>query len=265
MRRFALAALLSLLSSAAIAGPAEGLYSNTKGAVLAVQAVQDDGFDFGLTSGAPTGARTCPEGEVACLHVEGHAALQGRFFTYIDPEDDTSRIFFALTDQGVKILSTTGPLGSGTGNRAAMLGLPGLYLPEAGQGDTAPADQGEDQTAGETLHAFRSPTGNIACLFVVEQGTEVRCDLMELNRSFTTPPADCDLDWGDSFSVAESSKRGALVCHGDTVADPEAEVLDYGSTLTYGGITCTSDKTGMTCETRSGHGFTLSRKRQQLF
>jgi hypothetical protein len=56
-----------------------------------------------------------------------------------------------------------------------------------------------------------------------------------------------------------------LVCHGDTVDDPEAEVLDYGSTLTFGGITCTSAKAGMTCQNAAGHGFTLSRKLQSLF
>lgn len=258
MHRFALAALLCALASAVFAGPVAGLYGNPKGPVLSVTAVGDDGFDFALTSGAPAGAQTCPEGEVTCLHVEGHAALAGKFFTYIDPEDDTSRIFFALTDQGVKLVSTTGPLGSGSGNRAAMLDLPGVFLPLS-EGSPSPAP------AEETLRAFRSPTGNIACLFVAGETTEVRCDLLSLNRSFTTPPQDCDLDWGDSFSIAEGDTRGALVCHGDTVADPAAEVLDYGQTLSLGGITCTSDKAGMTCQTTAGHGFTLSRKRQVLF
>ncbi len=124
-----------------------------------------------------------------------------------------------------------------------------------------------DQTASaaEELQFFRSPTGNVSCLFVLGDSAEVRCDLAQLNRSFTTPPKDCDLEWGDSFSIAETDKRGALVCHGDTVADPSAEVLEYGSTLSHSGITCTSAKSGMTCRNAAGHGFAVARKMQSVF
>lgn len=261
VRRLAL--LLAVLPFAALAGPRDGIYHNPAGPSLEIQGATDQGFDFGLTSGAPDGGISCPEGEVDCLHVGGHADLSGKFYTYVDPDDDTSRIFFALDDKGIKLVSTTGPLGTGTGNRAAMVKLPGVYL---GQGDpTGPIATKARVGAGDKLVFFRSPTGNISCLFDVGEVTEVRCDMAQLNRSFTTPPEDCDLDWGDSFAVAEGDRRGQLFCHGDTVVDPEAEVLDYGSSLSFGGIACLSAKTGITCQNADGHGFSLSRKQQKLF
>ena len=281
MRRLAL--LLALLPFAAFAGPQNGTYHNAAGPSLEVQGATDQGFDFDLTAGAPDGATECPEGAVDCLHVGGHADLTTKFFTYIDPDDDTSRIFFTVGDTGIKLVSTTGPLGTGTGNRAAMVKLPGVYSAEGkqtGAAQTAAAQQTDAQTgaaqtvapatnanAGATdqLVFFRSPTGNIACLFAVGQVTEVRCDMLQLNRSFTTPPKDCDLEWGDSFSVAEGERRGGLVCHGDTVNDPSAQMLDYGSSLSYGGIACLSAKSGVTCQNADGHGFFLSRKQQKVF
>jgi hypothetical protein len=42
-------------------------------------------------------------------------------------------------------------------------------------------------------------------------------------------------------------------------------VLEYGSYISLGGITCVSERTGMTCTNLDGHGFTLSRARQSLF
>ncbi len=274
MRRLAL--IFAILPSAAFAGPTDGFYRNPVGPSIQVQGATGDGFDFGLTAGASDGSYSCPEGETDCLHVAGHATLQGKFFTYIDPDDATSRIFFAVSDAGIKLVSTTGPLGTGTANRLPMVDLPGLYAPEflgdAVEGDpttqnaaATEADSGDQMGAADELHAFRSPTGNVSCLFALGDSAEVRCDLTELNRSFTTPPADCDLEWGDSFSIGEMSKRGSLVCHGDTVIDPQAQVLEYGSTLGYFGIVCTSAKTGMSCVNNQGHGFSVARKLQSVF
>ena len=44
-----------------------------------------------------------------------------------------------------------------------------------------------------------------------------------------------------------------------------SEVLDYGGSLSYGGIACLSAKSGITCQNAEGHGFFLSRKQQKLF
>jgi hypothetical protein len=112
---------------------------------------------------------------------------------------------------------------------------------------------------------FKSPTGNINCLLAIGDFAGVRCDMLQLTRSFTRRPADCDLEWGDSFAVSPGDRRGAVACHGDTVIDPGAMVLNYGAAATLGDITCTSEKTGMTCENGRGHGFTISKAKQSLF
>jgi hypothetical protein len=62
-------------------------------------------------------------------------------------------------------------------------------------------------------------------------------------------------------------RRGQAVpvCAGDTVATPGAPILDYGRSYAAGGITCRSERSGMTCTNAQGSGFSLSRARQRLF
>jgi hypothetical protein len=111
---------------------------------------------------------------------------------------------------------------------------------------------------------FQSPSGNIFCALMTGEYNEARCDMAELTPSFTRRPADCELDWGSSFSVGPTGK-GGLGCNGDTVMMPDAPVLGYGDSIDAGPFTCTSVKTGMTCMNAQGHGFTLSRAEQQVF
>jgi hypothetical protein len=87
---------------------------------------------------------------------------------------------------------------------------------------------------------------------------------MEYTPSFPLRPADCELDWGGAFEVAIRG-RAAPVCAGDTVAMPGAPILDYGRSVTAGGITCTSAQSGMTCVNLDGRGFKVARARQSLF
>lgn len=248
--------LLALLPAAALAEPFESVMTNPKGAVLQIYGVTDQGFDFTLSDRWP-----CAEGEVDCLVVAGHAEATAKGYTYADPNHDRSRIFFADTAEGVKVLQTAGDLGSGTANRAAKLAFPGDYAPDEAAAAAA-GDPGDGDAPAET-RAFRSPSGNIGCLFVLGDATSVRCDMADLVPSFTEHPQDCDFDWGSSFGITDG--KAEVLCVSDTVMDPGAEVLDYGATLTEGDISCRSEKTGLTCQTPEGHGFTLSRKRQSLF
>ncbi|HMS96501.1 MAG: hypothetical protein JNN02_05240 [Tabrizicola sp.] len=113
--------------------------------------------------------------------------------------------------------------------------------------------------------AFKSPTGNIHCaIFTWEEGTEARCDLIELTPSYTKAPAGCDLDWGFAFLVADEGK-GFLGCVGDTTIGQGNPVLPYGEAVSLGGISCVSAKTGMTCTNAEGHGFSVSKASQRLF
>ena len=44
-----------------------------------------------------------------------------------------------------------------------------------------------------------------------------------------------------------------------------SDVAGYGQSAQFGPITCQSERTGLTCRNQSGHGFFLSRRRQELF
>lgn len=117
----------------------------------------------------------------------------------------------------------------------------------------------------EDYIGFRSPTGNIHCaIYSWDGGAEAHCDLAELTPSYTTRPAGCDLDWGQSFAV-DTFGKGVLACVGDTVRSPSNPVLGYGQAVSLGGISCVSAKTGMTCTNGDGHGFSVAKARQKLF
>ena len=113
--------------------------------------------------------------------------------------------------------------------------------------------------SADDLLFFRSPSGNINCLIATGEFSEVRCDMIESTPSFTAPPPDCDLDWGRAFNIGPSDRKGQLACVGDTVIDAGAITLNYGKTISLGSLSCTSEKTGMTCSNPAGHGFTIAR------
>jgi hypothetical protein len=113
---------------------------------------------------------------------------------------------------------------------------------------------------------FKTPSGNIFCgYFDYEGPPEVRCDIREFTSTLGRRPADCDLDWGDSFVVNAQSNRGEAMCHGDTVMSPDARVLAYGRSFTAGGLSCLSDMHGLTCTNGKGHGFFVSKAKQRVF
>jgi hypothetical protein len=118
--------------------------------------------------------------------------------------------------------------------------------------------------AADDFLSFQTPSGNISCMIATGDFAEARCDMRELTPSFTSPPADCDLDWGSSFIVGETGP-GQLGCVGDTVMDDQAAVLAYGESAEAGDFVCTSQKSGITCTNGEDHGFTLSRAKQTLF
>lgn len=110
---------------------------------------------------------------------------------------------------------------------------------------------------------FKSPSGNIHCYLDANYGPYARCDITYVDRPPRTPTY-CDLDYGQAFGVDERS-RGEALCAGDTVKDDRNPVLNYGSSISQGGITCVSEETGMSCENARGHGFTLSRRTQRVY
>lgn len=113
---------------------------------------------------------------------------------------------------------------------------------------------------------FKTPSGNIHCAyFDYDDPPEVRCDIQSFTPTMGKRPADCDLDWGDAFAVTSESKRGTMVCHGDTVISDQARTLAYGKTWKGDGIACSSETSGLTCKNAKGHGFSLSKAKQKVF
>jgi hypothetical protein len=121
--------------------------------------------------------------------------------------------------------------------------------------------------AQDFLYA-QAPSHNIACQAMTagpdQPRPQLRCDIRQTTSRPPRPPANCPLSWGDAF-VLDPTGPGRLMCHGDTVADPSAPVIAYGTQWRAYGFTCTSQTTGLTCVNQTGHGFTLSRAVQKTF
>jgi len=112
----------------------------------------------------------------------------------------------------------------------------------------------------DTLISFRTPSGNIGCVYASGLGSPpgLRCDIRSRLRPSPHRPHGCRLDWGDSYEMAATGRVG-LTCHGDTAILPSSRVLRYGSKWTHAGITCLSRASGLRCRNRARHGFFLSR------
>jgi hypothetical protein len=111
---------------------------------------------------------------------------------------------------------------------------------------------------------FRTPTGTIGCGYDSTQGGSLRCDIGTGLRPKPPRPKGCHLDWGFGYVLATTG-RAHVNCAGDTVIDPRARVLRYGSTWSRGGFSCASQPAGLRCENANAHGFFLSKQRSYRF
>lgn len=116
--------------------------------------------------------------------------------------------------------------------------------------------------AQELPQGFRSPTGNIQCLFF--DASSVRCNIAAVSNRLAQRPADCDLEWGHDFGLGASSREGERLCVGDTIAGTY-EILPYGESARNGAIVCRSARKGVVCINDKGAGFELSRSLQRVF
>jgi hypothetical protein len=121
--------------------------------------------------------------------------------------------------------------------------------------------------AGATVISFRTPSGNIGCVYAsgLGGGPSLRCDIRSGLKPKPPRPRGCvDLDWGDSYELSRTG-RAVVTCHGDTAILQNARVLRYGTTWARGGFSCSSRVSGLRCRNASGHGFFLSRSRSYRF
>jgi hypothetical protein len=113
---------------------------------------------------------------------------------------------------------------------------------------------------------FRTPSSTIGCLYTPASGSDsvsLRCDLASVAHP-PARPASCRLSYGRAF-VLNGTGRARRGCVGDTVLDPHATVIRYGSTRHFGPFTCTSRASALSCHSRYHHGFTLAKERQRLY
>jgi hypothetical protein len=118
----------------------------------------------------------------------------------------------------------------------------------------------------QRLPAFRSPTGNITCLFVPGSGGRLLCSVGRANyavRAQAQCMKNAGVDW-HGFTL-DTARKGSIVCSSGILYDVDRErpsyvTLAYGKTWRHGAFTCLSRRSGVTCRSRAGHGLFVSRQ-----
>lgn len=110
---------------------------------------------------------------------------------------------------------------------------------------------------------FVSPTGNIQCAITAGDGITAECYLHEFTPAPALAARSCGQAWG--FFV-DHDGVGRVQCSDPSYAfSQRAKVLGYGRWVSFGLITCQSEKSGMTCVNSAGHGFKVARASQSVF
>ena len=116
-------------------------------------------------------------------------------------------------------------------------------------------------------YTFRMPSGNIFCAFEHYSFApiDLRCEIRSKVRPLPPRPASCgDAAWGEGYSMRLTGPAYVL-CITDTIYDPKARVLAYGTTWHGGGFTCSSSTKGLRCTNPRGYGFFLSKEHSYAF
>lgn len=131
-------------------------------------------------------------------------------------------------------------------------------------GDTGESDEEADEEAGgaeesqdaeaKDVKAFMAPSSNIVCTIDADRA---RCTIREFDFDPGDAPDQCDVDPFGSVVVVE--KDGAGFSCVNRGLPTEANVLDYGESISAHGFTCRSGEDGMTCEHSEGHKFRVAR------
>lgn len=108
------------------------------------------------------------------------------------------------------------------------------------------------QAADLSGRKFQMPSGNIYC---AETRGTLRCDI--LSGLKPEPKKRCELDWVGLLLDREGRARPN--CAGDTVADRDAPVLQYGEHWQRNGRRCVSRESGLFCRNFGGWHFKLAR------
>lgn len=130
-----------------------------------------------------------------------------------------------------------------------------VMIPGAARAETQRLSSGPD---GEVI--FVTPSGNIGCIYIPAGGTsvyesadgqaELQCDRVE--------PSYVTVILGAKTRAKRINEPGEQGCC--SLDQP----LDYGNSWSEGPFTCLSSKTGLTCSSRAGHGFFISKAKIEV-
>ncbi|MFW2544333.1 DUF6636 domain-containing protein [Primorskyibacter sp. 2E107] len=113
---------------------------------------------------------------------------------------------------------------------------------------------------------FRTPSGNIYCNGSLYGGAIVDCVIVTREPGSAPAqagncPAGRELEVSLDENGGSSSRCGRPSGRKSTYSD----IANYGVTAKFGNITCVSESTGFQCVNPSGHGFFLSRRKQNIW
>ena len=146
-----------------------------------------------------------------------------------------------------------GLAGTNSSTSTAGPSSPGASAP----GAVVPSSSPSGSTASQALESFALPSGNIACTM---SDAGAKCTITSITF---TPPTDsaCKGTIGHVFEVGVDGVR--LPCVDGPVPGVAAAgtpQLEYGTSSTVGGYTCSSSTNGVRCvEDATGRGFDLAR------
>ncbi|GAA4790755.1 hypothetical protein [Rothia endophytica] len=130
---------------------------------------------------------------------------------------------------------------------------------------------GKEVAADEKIGILVSPTGNIGCDIWAVEGL-ARCGVKSYYDEAKYPTGDIT---GPAwvFALDDELDEVSLNSRGDAMFFMMGEhegnapqVVEYGTTATYGSIECRSEEEAMTCtNTKTGHGVTMSREGYSTF
>lgn len=112
---------------------------------------------------------------------------------------------------------------------------------------------------------FQTPSGNIYCNGHVTGGGGISCTIVSKNGTPPKPkPGGCAGYWGHDFNL-DGNGSASMSCGSKPQRVDYTDIATYGVSADFGNITCTSERTGLSCKNKHGHGFSLSRDSQKIF
>lgn len=125
--------------------------------------------------------------------------------------------------------------------------------------------------AGATVPAFRSPSGNIRCVYAppgrlfCSIGRAAYAPTLQDRCLNPNGQKGAGVDW-HGWELT-SRERAQVLCSGGILYTGRASFtsLPYGRTWRRGAYTCMSRVTGVTCRSRAGHGIFVSRERWRVW